>query len=351
MLVATLPDTFTDPATEYEALRHAVGLIDLPAMGVLRLRGADRVRFLNAMVTNDIAKLAAGHGGLALITTTKGKVVAELLVLSRADDLLVIVLQGPVDRVFEAFDSHIIADDVTLDNLSGDHAVIAVEGPKCRELVWRIFPRDPLPLEALAFTENEYQGMRAVVVRHSVVGDKGMLVLADRGHCERMRSYLVQGAVGLDGCEIGRVAWNTRRVENGRPWFGADISEENFPAESVLESHVSYDKGCYLGQETIARMHYRGHPNWKLVGLAGGSPVPPRGAALRSEHEDVASSSTTGKITSAVFSPVLQRSLCLGYVRAPLAVAGAKFSVRDGGPDMSLVIVDLPIKGGPPDAQ
>ena len=352
MLVDTLPDAFTDPAPEYEALTHAAALIDLPSVGILRMRGKDRVRFLNAMITNDVTKLTPGHACAALVTTTKGKIVAELLVLARTEELLVLVLQGSVARVAESLESHIIADDVTLEDLSGALAVIAVEGPKCRELVWRIFPREPLPMEALAFTENEHLGMHATVVRHSVVGDRGMLVLVARTEHERMKSYLAQGAIGLDGREVGRLAWNTRRIENGRPWFGADIGEDSFPAESSLESHVNYEKGCYLGQETIARMHYRGHPNWKLVGLAGGREVPPVGAVLAGGDEDAASSNTTaGRITSAVFSPALQRVLCLGFVRAPLATAGTRFSIRDGGPDASLVIVELPIKGGSPDAK
>jgi aminomethyltransferase len=352
MLVDTLPDAFTDPATEYEALTHAVALIDLAGVGVLRLRGKDRVRFLNAMVTNDVAGLAAGHACAALATTTRGKIVAELLVLARSEELLVLVLQGPVASVAETFEAHIIADDVELANLTDAFAVVAVEGPKCRELVWRVFPREPLPLEALTFTENDYQGLRATVIRHSVVGDKGMLLVVARDHHERMKSYLLQGAVGLDGCEAGRVAWNTRRIENGRPWLGVDVTGDNFPAESSLESHVSYEKGCYLGQETIARMHYRGHPNWKLVGLAGAGEVPPAGASLAAAAEEASAATTpAGRITSSAFSPALQRALCLGYVRAPLAAAGGTFSVRDDGVNTSLVIVDLPVKGGPPDAK
>lgn len=358
MLVTTLPDAFTDPATEYEALTHAVGIIDHAATGLLRMRGQDRVRFMNAMVTNDVAKLGPGRSCAALVTTTKGKIIAELLVLLRADELVVLVVQGPVARVVEALESHIIADDVELENASDNFAVIAVEGPKCRELVWRIFPREPLPMEAFAFTENDYQGLRATVIRHSLVGDKGMLMLVPREHHERIKSYLVQGAVGLDGTEIGRAAWNTRRIEKGRPWFGIDVTEENFPAESSLDSHVNYEKGCYLGQETIARMHYRGHPNWKLVGLAGGAEVPAIGAALfagatassAKEDEEMAAPNATGRITSAVFSPALKRALCLGYVRATLAETGAEFSAREGGRTASLTVVELPLKGDPPHA-
>jgi len=344
MLVTTLPDAFTDPALEYEALTHTTGIIDHAVAGVLRLRGKDRVRFLNAMVTNDVAALQTGRSVAALVTTTKGRVMAELLVLARAEELVVMVLQGPVTRVAESLESHIIADDVELENASGSFAVIAVEGPKCRELVWRIFPREPLPMEAGAFTENAYQDLRATVVRHSVVGDKGLLLLVPRGDHERIKSYLVQGAVGLDGAEVGRMAWNTRRVENGRPWFGIDVSEENFPAECGLDTHVSYEKGCYLGQETIARMHYRGHPNWKLVGLAGDH-LPAVGAPLCAADASADASTTSGRITSAVLSPVLGRALCLGFVRATLATPGAEFLVREGDQAESLNIVELPIKG------
>jgi folate-binding protein YgfZ len=347
MLVDSLPDSFTDPATEYEALTHTVAVIDAGHIAVLRLRGSDRVRFLNAMITNDVAKLAPNHACAALVTTTKGKIVAELLVLARAEELLVLVLQGPSDRVVEALESHIIADDVTLENLTDAFTVIAAEGPRCRELVWRIFPREPLPMEPFTFTENEYQGLHATVIRHSLAGDKGLLMVVPRAQHERLKSYLLQGIVGMDGCEAGRIAWNTRRIENGRPWIGVDVTEDNFPAESSLESHVSYDKGCYLGQETIARMHYRGHPNWKLVGLAGSNRAPHAGASLIADADPDA---TAGRITSAVYSPALQRALCLGYVRAPLATVGATFTVRDGI-ETSLVVIDLPVKGGPPDAK
>jgi aminomethyltransferase len=344
MLVTTLPDAFTDPATEYEALTHAAGIIDHAAAGVLRLRGKDRVRFLNAMVTNDVAKLGAGHSCPALITTTKGKIIAELLVLPQTDELLVLVVQGPVTRVESTLESHIIADDVEMENAGEQLIAIAVEGPKCRELVWRIFPREPLPMEAFAFTRNDYQGLFATVIRHSIVGDKGLLLLVPREHHERIKSYLVQGAVGLDGAEIGRTAWNTRRIENGRPWFGIDVTEENFPAECGLETHVSYDKGCYLGQETIARMHYRGHPNWKLVGLAGGDKVPAVGAALEASPT---SSGATGRITSAVYSPALKRSLCLGYVRTTMAAPGTDYVVSENNDADLLSVVELPLKGDP----
>jgi aminomethyltransferase len=398
-MVVAPADVLTHPRLEYEALTHTVGLIDLPNVGVLRLRGADRVRFLNAMVTNDVAKLTAGKACEALLTTTKGRIVAELLILARAEELLVLVLHGSIARVFEAFDSHIVADDVTLTDMTAEMAVLTLEGPKSRDVVWRIFPREPLPLEPLTFTENEYQGLHAMVVRHSVTGEKGLHVVVSRGQSERLRDYLVQAGVGMDMQVVGRVAWNVRRVEAGLLWYGVDVSEDNFPKEARLDDHVSYDKGCYLGQETIARMHYRGHPNWLLVGLTTGDDAPESlaypqrwervkelptlatdeaavradAAALSLDHaagaelfgldaddvlaiaDEIAEGSpaiengsarkAAGRVTSGVLSPRLKRALFLGYVRAGAAAAGSKFRARIGGTDVTLAVVELPLPG------
>jgi len=382
MTVVTPPDVVTHPILEYEALTHHVGLLDLPHVGVLRLTGNDRVRFLNAMVTNDVAALAKGTSCVALLTTTKGRVVAELLVLADAESLRVLVLQGSTERVAEALESHIIADDVTLENLSATHAVLSLEGPKCRDLVWRLFPREPLPIEPFKFTENAYQGMTATVVRHSVTGEKGLHMIIPRAHHERLRSYLEQGGVGMDMAVLGRAAWNMRRVEAGLPWYGVDVSEDNFPKEARLDDAVSYNKGCYVGQETIARMHYRGHPNWLLVGLSPVGEVPsalrwPDGfekpgelssltsneAAVRAhtavlafanvpvigaelfDAAGAADAKSAGRITSAVFSPKLKQALFLGYVRAALATPESRFRLQLGSETASLSVVDLPLKG------
>jgi folate-binding protein YgfZ len=399
MAVSAPTEVFTHPRLEYEALTHTVGLLDLPHVGVLRLRGNDRVPFLNAMVTNDVAKLAGGGACEALLTTTKGRVVAKLMILARADELLVLVMGGSTARVFEALDSHIVADDVTLTDMSEEMVVLSLQGPKSREVVWRIFPREPLPIENLKFTENEYQGMHAMVLRHSITGEKGLHVIVSRGQSERMRDFLEQAGVGMDMRVVGRVGWNMRRIEAGLPWYGVDVTEDNFPKEARLDGYVSYDKGCFLGQEPIARMHYRGHPNWLLVGLAVDEApatfaypehlervkelptlaTDPRavradvavlsldyaaGAELftldaddvhaiadeiseggPARGEDAAPPKAVGRLTSGTLSPRLQRALFLGYVRATAAETGTKFRARVGGADLTLSIVELPLPG------
>jgi len=374
------PDAFSHPRLEYEMLTRSAGILDVSHWGVLRMTGTDRVTFLNAMVTQNVAALGKGSSCAALLTTTKGKIVAQLLVLARPDELVVLVMQGETARVVDVLESHIIADDVVLENVSHAFDVLSIQGPTCRDLVWRVFPREALPLKPFEFTENAYQDIRATVVRHSITGDKGLHVIVPHESAGLLRQYLVQGGIGIDCGPVGRTAWNMRRVENGLPWFGVDIEtpEGNFPKEARLDDHVSYDKGCYLGQETIARMHHRGHPNWLLIGLAlesgGGLRYDERweklaelptlsrdaaaaradihsmtighatGAELRTDTGEV-SAKAEGRITSAAYSPQLKRALFLGYVRAPLAEAGASFHATIDGAPAILSAVDLPLKG------
>jgi len=372
------PEVFSHPILEYNALVSTVGLIDLTHRGALRLTGSDRVTFLNAMVTNDIVSLEVGGLCHAAKTTIKGKLVAELVVLRREAELFVVVAQGNKDDVAESLEKHIIADDVTLEDVSDDVGVVAAEGPSARELAWRLFPNGPLPMEG--FADTDYQGMPVTVVRDTVSGENGFHFIVPREHIGRIRDYLAQAAFGMDGRPCGRVAWNMRRVENGLPWFGDDVTENNFPKESRLDHLVNYEKGCYLGQETLARMHFRGHPNWTLIGLAMESdtpdsltqpaflhmpenelPIVPTDSETVMEHLNALNlnaslrdaqifaqdddTSPVGRITSAVFSPKLGCPLFLGYVRLRVVEEGTSISLAVDDNRMRLKIIDLPLQG------
>ena len=370
------PEAFGHPLAEYRALTTTAGLIDLCHWGVLRVSGKDCVRLLHSLVTGDIAALASGGASHCALTTIKGKLVAEILVLRRADELWVLVSQGDVRAVADTVETHIVADDVIVENASGRYAVLSVEGPKAREVARRVFPGEPIPTEHLHFIETDYQGTPVMILSHHVTGEKGLQVIVAAEGARRMRDYLIQSGRAEDMALVGRAAWNMRRVEAGLPWLGADVSD-NFPAECRLGQLVSYDKGCFLGQEPLARMHHRGHPNWLLVGLspAGGS-FPVRtpaffsvesAHALPSDREHmhdalraldlsvVVPANTplrtagnggrpSGRVTSAVFSPKLQRPLLLGYVRAGLAGTGQELLLSLGEADIVLTVTPLPVQ-------
>jgi aminomethyltransferase len=320
----------------------------------LRVTGRDRVRLLNSLFTNDVAGLGAGGACHSALTTVKGKLLAELYVLRRETELLVVVAQGDTGDVAAAIDKHIIADDVCVTDLSSETAVIAVEGPRARGVVWRLFPVAALPDRPLEFVDTDNLGTPVCVIRASASGEDGYHLLIPAGGAERIRGYAIQSGYADDMALVGRVAWNRRRVEAGLPWWGADVTAgDNFPLECRLEGVVSYTKGCFLGQETLARMYHRGHPNWKLVGLASKDNISPTEAAdadnlfyeLRNAplHRADDAEKPAGRITSAAFSPVLDGPLLLGYVRADLAEPGRDVVLRSGGADTALEVVELPV--------
>jgi len=340
------PEVFTDPGSEYRALTTTAGLIDLCHWGALRLTGGDRIRLLNALTTNDVQSLASGQACHSALVTVKGKLIAELYVLRREEELFVLVAQGNADVFAETIDKHIIADDVTARDVSGEYGVVAVEGPKSREIAWRLFPTVTLPVEPLQFVDTDYLGTPVTIIRNSATGEPGYHFVVPADGISRIRDYLIQSGRADDMALAGRAAWNTRRVEAGIPWWGADITAgENFPKECRMEGVVSYNKGCYLGQETLARMHYRGHPNWLLSGAvpadSEGGGVTPAGSELFAPAD---LSKAVGRVTSAVESPALNKRLIMGYIRAGFTDPGAELVLRAGDIERTVVITSLPVK-------
>jgi aminomethyltransferase len=340
------PDRFTDPASEYEALTTAAGLIDLCHWDVLVLEGEDRVRLLNALTTNDVESLSLGRGCHSALTTVKGKLIAELFVLRRESDLVVVVAQGDGGAVAAAIEKHVIADDVTVANKSDQIGTVAVEGPKSREIVWRLFPDVTLPADPFHFVDADYLGTPVTILRGNITGESGFHFFAPRDGIARIREYLIQSGRADDMALVGRAAWNTRRVEAGLPWWVEDVlAGENFPKECRLDEVVSYNKGCYLGQETLARMHYRGHPNRLLsavVPAGGTSGELPRAGREMFAPDDP--SKPVGRVTSAVVSPALGKPLIMGYLRTGFTDAGTGLVLRDGETERSVVVTSLPVK-------
>ncbi|MFQ5512299.1 MAG: YgfZ/GcvT domain-containing protein [Candidatus Krumholzibacteriia bacterium] len=400
------PEYFIHPAAEYQALTRYAGLIDLTHWRTLKVTGKDRVGFLNAMLTNDVAALETNQGTHSLITTVKGKIVAELYVFARQDDVLVMVAQGSAGEANDILEKHIIMEDVTVEDISDAFGVLALEGPKLDDTLWRLFAKGPFPKENLHAVARTFEAADIYLMRNSVSGENGYHLMIPAEDLERLRAYLVQACRGTDGLPVGRLAWNMRRIENGLSWYGADFTDDNLPDESRLGDAISYAKGCFHGQETLARLHHRGHVNRVLVGLTvEDAGVPAAVAGLRSEFEgeinnydesgleeraaplagaldfgklfpagtelypagggdDEAGGAhpapgreaghhgaagveekSVGRITSAAYSPVLGKPLLLGYVRVEFIEK--RQSVRPAaGP--TLTMVDLPAARTPP---
>ncbi|MCS7313965.1 MAG: glycine cleavage T C-terminal barrel domain-containing protein [Bryobacterales bacterium] len=293
--------------TGYEALRQGAAWADLTGRGVFRVRGPDRVRWLHAMVTNHIAQLASGEGCYAFLLDAQGRILADANILCLPDSFLLDLEPETRERIGAHLDRHIIADDVTLTDVSQEMAILAVEGPRSAAVLQSL----GIPVPASAFAHREWGDV--LVARLSATGLEGYRFFLPRNQRDALAARL-EGA-GVPGAGPG--ALRIVRLEQGRPRYGEDITAERLPHETQLLHAIHFSKGCYIGQEIVERIRARGQVHRLLVRLLieGGEP-PPAGAAIVTQGKQV------GEITSAAWSPAQRAIVALGYVRMAEAGTG-----------------------------
>lgn len=278
-----------DALREYEALTRGAGLVDLGSRTLIELVGPDRATFLHNFCTNDIRKLAPGETCEAFITSVQGKVLAHVHVFAKADSLLVETVGGLNEKLLAHLDRYLIREQVQLIDRGEEWGELLLAGVNANAA-----------LESL-------QAQCLDVRRVEIIQPNCHILIVPREQLTGVGTSLQ--AAGVVPC--GEAALEMARLEAGFPWYGRDITEDNLAPEVGRDKQaISYVKGCYLGQETIARIDALGHVNRLLVGMAfDSSDVPPAAMELLAEDKIV------GQVTSAAFSPKLGKPLALAYVR------------------------------------
>lgn len=302
----------------YRAVRERAGLIEGPIWGAVEVRGADRAGFLHNLLTQDIKSLAPGTAIEAALVTPAAKLLADLVVLAEPEAHWLIAPRGRIDMVVQTLDHYLITEDVTLADRRGSHAVLALQGPRSAEI-----------LKALSGLPAATRAAQAGGVRqaaYSCTGEPGALLIVPVEQVSALRSRFGEGGAAV----VGWDAVNVLRIEAGIPWYGIDMDESNLLPETGLErTHASDTKGCYVGQEVIARLKTYGSASRKLMGLVcAGREVPSANDPIEKNGEAL------GAITSACWSPALERPIALGYVKRPHYDAGAAVTIRHGGAAM-----------------
>jgi folate-binding protein YgfZ len=314
-------------AVEYRALTEACGLIDRSERGKLALTGPGAVEFLNGQVTNELASLHPGEGCYAAFLTHKGKMLGDLRILAVGDhaagapsELLLDTERVALQALFEMIRRFKIGYDVELHKRTIERGLLSLIGPG-----WESIAGPERPAEGEhANAPIEIEGVAALAARTDV----GVDLICDAADTERLTgTLLARGAVA-----VSEQAVECLRVERGRPRYGIDLDETTIPQEAGLnERAVSFTKGCYVGQETVARLYYKGKPNRHLRGLRLSAPGA-TGEELRLAERSV------GRVGSAALSPELG-PIALALVRRE-AEPGAIVSVGEHG--ASAEVVELP---------
>ncbi len=307
---------------EYRALTEGCGLIDRSERGKLALSGSGAKEFLSGQVTNDIEALVPGSGCYAAFLTPKGKMLGDLRVLDVGDELLLDTERVALQALFDMIHRFKIGYEIELHKRTIERGLLSLIGPDAG----RIADAGVLADIEHANLPVKIEGIAAIAART----DTGVDLICDAADTDELAQMLrTRSAVPVseDAAEIVR-------VEHGRPRYGVDLDDGTIPQEAGLnERAVSFTKGCYVGQETVARLHYRGKPNRHLRGLRLSEPTA-SGAELRLGERVV------GDLSSAVVSPA-RGPIGLALVRRE-AEPGASLSVADG--EARATVVDLPFQ-------
>jgi folate-binding protein YgfZ len=330
-----LPYSFGDWRAEYRAARESVALIDKDYRAYLRFAGPDRVRYLNAILTNNIKDLAAGHGIVSLFLNPQGKIQAEIETYSTGDSLFCISHAMIRESLIPALDKFIIMDDVTLTNESEFYGTLALEGPRAAEVVQSLTNVAISDMSELAFQETGLAGISCGLTKRSPGGVAGADFLALKSDLPRLWKLLRESVEKVGGRAMGYQALSALRLEQGIPWFSYDFGEKQIAHEAGLQdSHISYTKGCYTGQEIVERVRSRGQVNRvRVLVKLGGEQIPVSGTPLLADGKDA------GFVTRAAFSPELRAPIAMAYVRREKSEAGSELESASG----KAVVITPPI--------
>jgi folate-binding protein YgfZ len=313
-------------AVEYAALHETAGVLDLSFRSRVCLTGADRVRFLHGQVTNDVKRLQPGEGCYAALTTGKGKMQSDLNIFCLPDELLLDFEPGLTASVLSRLEKYLVADDVQVVDVAPHYGLLSVQGPKAEQIIRALdlFPQiSTVPLNSISSTLSEFG--EVYLMNHPRLGSAGFDVFVPNDALEFMATKLATAVTSTGGATCGWEAFETVRIEAGIPRFGVDMDETHLASECGIEARaISYQKGCYIGQEVLNRIHSIGHVNRELRRLrietsAKAAPAP--GTKLLSGEKEV------GHLTSAVWSPRSNAVAALGYVRREATTVGTQLNL------------------------
>ena len=334
-----LPNDFGDWRKEYGYLRESVGVLDKNYRAYLDFTGPDRLRYLNAILSNNLKDLAPSHGLVSLFLSAQGQIQAEIETYVYAERIFAISFSSIRERLVPAIEKYIIMDDVTLADNTDNFSSLALDGPRAADCLLALGGPDISKFANLETRDLSLCGCPSRIIRRSPGGIAAIDVIVPRQYSGQMWMILDAVARQQGGGPAGYTALNALRLEQGIPWFSYDFGDKQIPHEAGLQdSHISYVKGCYTGQEIVERVRSRGHVNRMRVLLKlQTSETPVAGTALFADGREI------GHITRSAFSPVLNAPIAMAYVRREQSPAGSVVGLHSAGSAANASVIAPPL--------
>ena len=320
-----VPSHYGNFEQEYRQLRAGSAIRDVSFFGKIKVTGRDRIRFMQGMLTNDVKALEPGNGMFAMFLDVKGHIQADMKVYAFPDHLLLVLQHYITEKLMAGLDRYIMSEDVRLHDVTSNYGMVQILGPAADQFL-RAIGVIQFPEVHYAHNTIDIAGVAAFVI---LLPAGFALLVPDPDQ------NLVKVLDALDGPWIGARAFETFRIESGIPLMHRDMDESNFPQECALNAGLNFQKGCYLGQETMARIDAQGHVNRRLMGFASSASVVPGDKIFKDSKE-------VGRITSTTHSLLLQTPFSLGFIRREFALEDQRVEIGDQ--NISATVRSLPLR-------
>lgn len=331
------PPSYGDVLGEYQALQETVGAAWKLA-DYVDLLGADRAKFLHNFCTNEIVKLPLGRGCEAFFLNPKGKILDYGVIYAWEDRLSIELESGRGGAMVRHLDRFHFREDVKISNRAGEAASFFVSGPKAADVLAAVAERWEGPMEDLRAVKRPVAGRPCRIQRWDRSTRPGYTLVVDAADADAVWSEVSQACAQLGGRPVGAEAIEIARVEAGLPRMGREVTEDNLPQEIGRDARtISFTKGCYIGQETVARLDAYGHVNKLLRGLVADAQAPVReGQTVERDGK------TIGAVASAADSPTLGKRIATAVLRTAGVEAGTPVIVRTDDGAATATVAALP---------
>jgi folate-binding protein YgfZ len=343
----SLPESYGDVLFEYAAMRErGCGIIDLSSRGRMLVSGSEAVQFLNGLITNDMKTLAENTWMPAAFPNVQGRLIASVRVVRLKDEgdgkkagptFLIDTEAATHERALKTIERFTLAGDFRVADITGQTALLSIQGRMATDVVRSVLGNEAASMASnqaiqTAFQQREQPAMVTVIRTDSAAAGFHLVVPS------ALAGVLWEALVSAGARPVGYDAFEILRIEAGLPLYGVDMDETNVISETALDDAVSYTKGCYVGQEIIARIKYRGHVAKKLAGLRFEQAVKVEaGAAIKSTD-----GKEVGRITSKTYSPHLGRTISLGYLKYDYLGPDTSVKVIAGDEELFAQVIELP---------